>query len=250
MVRVMLLGSSFGVKNVLRRDIVTQDIFFDISKEIVDYLHIKNTQFYSASIDTRLLARKRHDYKKHGESIEIKGCMKKYLLVYRPNSTQITCREHLCDCFECLQLNFDNCCSSNHLDDIENTNTEEEFDVQTETDNYGQHIFEFVDAPLYVTLFSRRSIKSLYFVVVMEKGVADKLLKDCYDHVIDIAEMFFRGNYLKLIRSRNPNIRQFQVIQRDVLLPPDEINDTYVDINKNLQMKVNVYNGLINKAQF
>ena len=62
--------------------------------------------------------------------------------------------------------------------------------------------------------------------------------------------MFFRGNYLKLIRSRNPNIRQFQVIQRDVLLPPDEINDTYVDINKNLQMKVNVYNGLINKAQF
>ena len=33
--------SSFGVKNVLRRDIVTQDIFFDTSEEIVDYLHIK-----------------------------------------------------------------------------------------------------------------------------------------------------------------------------------------------------------------
>ena len=33
---------SFEVKNVLRRDIVTLDIFFDTSEEIVDYLHIKN----------------------------------------------------------------------------------------------------------------------------------------------------------------------------------------------------------------
>ena len=33
--------SSFGVKNTLRRDIVTQNVFFDSSKEIVEYLHIK-----------------------------------------------------------------------------------------------------------------------------------------------------------------------------------------------------------------
>ena len=37
--------SSFGVKNILRRDIVTHDIFFDTSEQIVDYLHIKNPQF-------------------------------------------------------------------------------------------------------------------------------------------------------------------------------------------------------------
>ena len=34
--------SSFEVKNVLRRDTVTQDISFDKSEEIVDYLNIKN----------------------------------------------------------------------------------------------------------------------------------------------------------------------------------------------------------------
>ena len=38
--------SSFGVKNVLRRDFVTQDNFFDTSEEIVDYLHIKNPKFF------------------------------------------------------------------------------------------------------------------------------------------------------------------------------------------------------------
>ena len=34
--------SSFGVKNVLRRDIVTQDVFFDTSEVMVDHLLIKN----------------------------------------------------------------------------------------------------------------------------------------------------------------------------------------------------------------
>ena len=80
--------------------------------------------------------------------------------------------------------------------------------------------------------------------------MADKLLKDCYDHVIKIGEMFFRGNYLKLVRSCNPSMKQFQVIRCEVLLPPDEINDTYVDINNDLQMNINVYNGRINKTQF
>ena len=111
--------------------------------------------------------------------IEIKDCMKQHLFVYKPNSTEIMCREYLCNCFECLQLNFDNCCSSTQLDDIENTDTEEEFDGQTEIEYYGQHIFEFVDALLYVTLLSGRSMEPLYFVVVTEKGVADELLKDC-----------------------------------------------------------------------
>ena len=76
--------------------------------------------------------------------------------------------------------------SSNQLDDIENKNTEKEFDDQIEIENYGQHIFEFVNVPSHLRLFSRRSMEPLHFVVVTEKGVADKLLKDCYDHVIKI----------------------------------------------------------------
>ena len=114
--------------------------------------------------------------------------MKQNLFVCKSNSTEITCREYLCDCFECFQLNFKNCCSSVQLDDIENTNAEEEFDEQTEIENYAQHIFEFVNASLSVILFSVRSMKPLYLVVVTEKGATDKLLKDCYDHVFNIGK--------------------------------------------------------------
>ncbi len=124
------------------------------------------------------------------------------------------------------------------------------FEGSNEIADYGQHIFEFVNVLSYVTLHSGRLMEPLYFVVVKEKGVADKLLRDCYDHVINNGEMFFRGNYLKLVRSRIPSIKQFQVTQREVLLPPDEINDIYIDINNDLQMNINVYNGLISKARF
>ena len=54
---------------------------------------------------------------------------------------------------------------------ISKTQTQEEFDDQTEIENYGQHSFEFADAPSYVAHFSGRSMEPLYFVVVTEKGV-------------------------------------------------------------------------------
>ena len=89
-------------------------------------------------------------------------------------------------------------------------------------------------------------MEPLYFVLVKEKGVADEVMKDCYDHVMSVGDMFFRGNYLKFTRSRNPNFKQFQIIQREVLLSPDEINDTYVDINDdfNIQKSIFVYYGI------
>ena len=47
-----------------------------------------------------------------------------------------------------------------------------------------------------------------------------------------------------------PSIKQFQVIQHKFLLQPEEINEIYVDIKKDLRMNINVYNRPINKAHF
>ena len=95
---------------------------------------------------------------------------------------------------------------------------------EAEIDSYGDHIFNFVDVPSYVTLVSGRSTEPLYFVFVKEKGLADKMLRDCFDHVINVGEQFFRGYYLKLVRSRNSTAKQFEVIKRELLIPDDEIN--------------------------
>lgn len=67
--------SNFGFKNALRRDIVTQDIFFDKSEEI----NIRKSQFCYAHINTGMLAKKRYFYTGDWAPIEIKDCMKQEL---------------------------------------------------------------------------------------------------------------------------------------------------------------------------
>ena len=79
---------------------------------------------------------------------------------------------------------------------------------------------------LHLLVEDLRNLYTLFFV--KEKGLADKMLRDCFDHVINVGEQFFRGYYLKLVRSRNSTAKQFEVIERELLIPPDEINDTYL----------------------
>ena len=81
--------SSFGVKNGLRGDTVTQVVFFDTSKEIVEHLHIKTLQFYYYCIDPDFLALKRNNYTKEVVPIKLKGCTKQHLMVFEPNSANI-----------------------------------------------------------------------------------------------------------------------------------------------------------------
>ena len=95
--------SSFGVKNVLRHDIVTQDVFFNTSEEIYDYLTIKNTNYYYENISAEILAKKRGGKK---VSKEIPNCMKQHLMVFAPN-TDVKTKEYLCDSTACLQLKFE-----------------------------------------------------------------------------------------------------------------------------------------------
>ena len=121
---------------------------------------------------------------------------------------------------------------------------------EKEYESYVHHILDFVEIPSSVTLISGRSIEPLYFVLVKEKGITEELLKKAsiFNHVNNIGDMFFIGNCFKLVTSRNCNMKQFQVIVREVLLPTGEINDINVDINDDLQKIVNIYNGLIHKT--
>ena len=92
--------------------------------------------------------------------------------MFKPNSTEILCREYLCDCSHRIDLDFDNCCSSELSDDTGH-NAEEEFE-ENEYANYGHQIFDFVEIPSCVTLVSGLSIELLYFVLVKEKGIAEE----------------------------------------------------------------------------
>ena len=70
-----------------------------------------------------------------------------------------------------------------------------------------------------------------------------------YGHFAQKGERYFQGLYLKLVRSRNAKVKRFSTPSTKIILTPDEIYDSYVDLNEHLGLDTSVYNLLIQKAR-
>ena len=207
---------------------------------MVGYLASKNPQYYYQTVPVESLVLVRQ---KDGSPIEIPGCMKQHLIVFKPKQT-IFCKEYLRDCASCLQFDFENC---NDADDIDNEGTGCEDENEEEIDQT-EHIFEFITFPSFVFLYSRSSIEPLYFVQVRGLGVAEEDMSDPYGHFVQKGERYFQGLYLKLVRSRNAKVKRFSTLPTKIILTPHEIYDSCVDFNEHLELDTSVYNLLIQKT--
>ena len=102
--------SSFGVKSIIRKDIVTHDVWFDSAEDIADYLKRRNNgRMEYTVINRETVNQKRRNIR---EGLRITGCMRMHLILFSPNK-EITLKEYLCDCNECINLNFDDCLLEN-----------------------------------------------------------------------------------------------------------------------------------------
>ena len=82
---------SFGAKAILRRDIVTKCIWFQNISTIYDYLESRcDSRMSYFNFGEKIINQKRLTK----EGFKIKGCMSQHIL---------------CNCEECLQLNFSSC---------------------------------------------------------------------------------------------------------------------------------------------
>ena len=157
-------------------------------------------------------------------------------------------KEYLCSCKSCLPFDFRNCSNveeeiSNGLDNLD------VFDDEKAEGDRKQQVFEFVEAPSFVTLLTGSQVEPLYFVQITEKEVTESRLSDIYGHVILPGGKYFKGHCLKIGRSRSISMKQLAVLPSDIYLSPDVIYDTFVDINTNLQLGINIYNSLLCKAR-
>ena len=48
-------------------------------------------------------------------------------------------------------------------------------------------------------------------------------MADTYGHTLNSGNKYFPGKYLQKVRSRKSNKKQFQLINRNVLVTPDEV---------------------------
>ena len=98
-------------------------------------------------------------------------CMKQHLFVYRKGK-EVLLQEYLCNCGDCLELNFDSCSKTSKADVIE---TDEEMEIFEDepTESEGVQVFDFVDVPSYATVITGANTEPLYLLKLKEKGICD-----------------------------------------------------------------------------
>ena len=187
--------SSFGAKNILRHNIITQDVFFNDSDSIVNYLATKKPDYSYTHVPALEVVTKRNAPHTPKE-------IKQHMMVFQSNKDVIS-KEYPCECNPCRKFEFDNC--EREVEEDQNLDVEIEDYYFAEEDNGSQEeqIFDFVDIPSFVTLLTGANAEPLYFLKVIDKGIADGTLSDKWGHIISPGTRYFTCHYLKTVRSRN-----------------------------------------------
>ena len=108
-----------------------------------------------------------------------------------------------CNCNHCLHFKFECCEESKNEGSSEVITDDDLFADEDEELNKEKQIFDFVEVPSYVTLFTGFNTELRYFLKFKEKRVSDVTVTDTWGHVILPSARYFKGNYLKPVRSRN-----------------------------------------------
>ena len=56
------------------------------------------------------------------------------------------------------------------------------------------------------------------------------MMSDMNGHRISKGELYLRRNYLKVVRSWNMLLKKFEILNYEVLIPPDEVLETFVEV--------------------
>ena len=72
-------------------------------------------------------------------------------------------------------------------------------------------------------------------------------ISDPYGHFVAKGERYFQGYYLKLCRSKDIKAKKNTILLAKMVVTPDEVYDTYFDINDDLETDCNM---LIAKAKY
>ena len=70
------------------------------------------------------------------------------------------------------------------------------------------------------------------------------MISDRYGHKMLAGEFHFHGNYLKLVRSRNIALKQFELINFDALISPEEVLQSFIEVKNDLTMSPSMYLAL------
>ena len=76
------------------------------------------------------------------------------------------------------------------------------------------------------------------------------VMSGMYGHRISKGELYLRGNYLKVVRSKNVRWKKFEILNYEVLILPDEVFETFVKVADDLTMSCRSYLALKERAKW
>ena len=101
-----------------------------------------------------------------------------------------------------------------------------------------KHHKQFIEIPSYVALISDDSSEPVYFVRVEAKGICEEIMTDAYGHTLILGKKYFPEKYLQNVRSRKSNKKQFQLINRNVFVTPDQVFEALSGFHDNLAIDI------------
>ena len=132
-----------------------------------------------------------------------------------------------------------------------NTAIEEKNDCGLDEDtDQANRIYEFTAIPSFVAVITFSLNKSVYIIKVTEKVRATQMMSDMYEHRISKGEFNLRGNYLKVVRSKNMLLKKFEILNFEVLIPPHEVFEIFVEVADDLTMSCRSYLALKERAKW
>ena len=129
-----------------------------------------------------------------------------------------------------LSFNFEKSTRNEEVAQIHNRveNGDDSWLQDDENGEEASQVFEFIEIPSYVALISDDSSEPVYFVKVEAKANCEEIMTDTYGHTLNSGEKYFWEKYLQKLRSRKSNKKQFQLINRDVFVTPDEVFEAFM----------------------
>lgn len=251
--------SGFGVKTPIRTAIVTKDIFFNSSEDVLDYLQ----NLFEADNNKVYKHFGADQFKAETASLKIKGCKRARMMSYGVDGT-VQIKNSTCSCEKCLRGNFLHCLFSESNDqsylrkvtvikaDSDDDTIADDSEVLID-DGYedDEEIEVVLDersvlAGSVVALFTPQSARELFFLCLVEKvEVVDTDQFDAYGHQVLKGDTVVRGRYLELKDTMpKKGLYSYRLHKKEVFIELEQIFCHSVKMTNQHQLEVSEYQFL------
>ena len=247
--------SGFGLKDPLRRAIITDDFFFNNAEELHQFLEERfredPSKFYTI-ISSDVLAKSRENK----SELMIKGCMNCHMISFHPNGEYFI-KEQLCFCSSCQLGKFKECEEVVKDDEtVQNTDvlifSDNDKDnglnfLDDDGDNFGKEAFLMIEAGSLVALYSaENSLENFILCRIDSKSTAESDIEDSYGHVIRKGMQYLSGVYYEKEYVKKHYVH-YKVLEKLVLINPAQVFYPFVQF-ENHKMSMMEYQNICDCA--